>query len=168
MCAGQSSGRGSAWEGRKHERHRAPRARDIRPGVVSGLDVLQVLEQARMGGLPTEHLPGVGAGRGLVGREDRSERTEGLLGDLLDPRDLLDPSAGATLSSGAGWNRCFPTKAIRGWLYSSDDQHCEIVARYFWAAEGWEPPHAERRTPPSHPGDPLLAVWARRSPRRPA
>ena len=65
-------------------------------------------------------------------------------------------------------NRCFPTKAIRGWLYSGDDQHCEIVARYFRSAGGWEAPRTERRTPPSDPGDPLLAVWARRSPRRPA
>ncbi len=24
-------------------------------------------------------------------------------------------------------NRCFPTKAIRGWLYADDEQHCEIV-----------------------------------------
>jgi SAM-dependent methyltransferase len=65
-------------------------------------------------------------------------------------------------------NRCFPTKAIRGWLYSGDDQHCEIVARYFRSAGGWETPRTERRTPPSDPGDPLLAVWARRSPRHPA
>ena len=28
-------------------------------------------------------------------------------------------------------NRCFPTKAIRGWLASTDEQHCEIVARVF-------------------------------------
>jgi SAM-dependent methyltransferase len=65
-------------------------------------------------------------------------------------------------------NRCFPTKAIRGWLYSGDDQHCEIVTRYFRAAEGWDTPHAERRTQRLDPGDPLLAVWARRSPPRPA
>ena len=28
-------------------------------------------------------------------------------------------------------NRLFPTKAIRGWLESTDEQHCEIVADYF-------------------------------------
>ncbi|MGZ6995151.1 MAG: class I SAM-dependent methyltransferase, partial [Acidimicrobiia bacterium] len=27
-------------------------------------------------------------------------------------------------------NRCFPTKAIRGWLHSTDEQHCEIVTEY--------------------------------------
>jgi SAM-dependent methyltransferase len=65
-------------------------------------------------------------------------------------------------------NRCFPTKAIRGWLYSGDEEHCEIVSRYFRAAEGWDASHAERRTPPFHSGDPLLAVWARRSQPPPA
>jgi SAM-dependent methyltransferase len=60
-------------------------------------------------------------------------------------------------------NRCFPTKAIRGWLYSSDDQHCAIVSRYFQLARGWGDPHVARRTSLSHPGDPLLAVWAYRT-----
>jgi SAM-dependent methyltransferase len=61
-------------------------------------------------------------------------------------------------------NRCFPTKAVRGWLYADDTEHCEIVKRYFRLAGGWNDPQSERRTPPSHRGDPLLAVWARRSP----
>ena len=65
-------------------------------------------------------------------------------------------------------NRCFPTKAIRGWLASSDDEHCGIVAEYFRRAGGWLEPTAERRTPPTHPGDPLYAVWARRAPRDPS
>jgi SAM-dependent methyltransferase len=60
-------------------------------------------------------------------------------------------------------NRCFPTKAIRGWLYAGDEEHCAIVSRYFRLAHGWADPRVERRTPPSHPGDPLLAVWAYRS-----
>jgi SAM-dependent methyltransferase len=59
-------------------------------------------------------------------------------------------------------NRCFPTKAIRGWLTSTDEQHCGIVQAYFRLAGGWDDPVAERRTPARHPGDPLLAVWARR------
>jgi SAM-dependent methyltransferase len=58
-------------------------------------------------------------------------------------------------------NRCFPTKAIRGWLYSSDEAHCEIVSRYFVLSGRWEVPAAERRsTPPG--GDPLFAVWSSR------
>jgi len=60
-------------------------------------------------------------------------------------------------------NRCFPSKAIRGWLYSTDEQHMEIVKAYFGLADGWGPPQAERRTPPDHRGDPLLAVWAYRN-----
>lgn len=60
-------------------------------------------------------------------------------------------------------NRCFPTKAIRGWLYSNDEQHCEIVKDYFRLAGRWSEPQSERRTPRFHPGDPLLAVWAYRS-----
>ena len=59
-------------------------------------------------------------------------------------------------------NRCFPTKAIRGWLYSSDAEHGEIVAEYFRQAGGWDEPVVERRTPPDHRGDPLWAVWAHR------
>jgi hypothetical protein len=60
-------------------------------------------------------------------------------------------------------NRCFPTKAIRGWLVTDDEQHCDIVAEYFRLAGGWDEPVAQRRTPPDHPGDPLYAVWSRRS-----
>ena len=58
-------------------------------------------------------------------------------------------------------NRCFPTKAIRGWLATNDEEHCEIVAAYFRLAGGWTEPTVERRTPPLHRGDPLYAVWAR-------
>ena len=59
-------------------------------------------------------------------------------------------------------NRCFPTKAIRGWLYASDAEHGEIVAEYFRQAGGWDEPVIARRTPPGHRGDPLWAVWAHR------
>jgi SAM-dependent methyltransferase len=59
-------------------------------------------------------------------------------------------------------NRCFPTKAIRGWLATSDDEHCDIVAGYFRRAGWWGPATVQRRTPPGHRGDPLFAVWAAR------
>ena len=59
-------------------------------------------------------------------------------------------------------NRCFPTKAIRGWLATDDAGHCEIVARYFRLAGGWDEPIVSQRTPPGRFGDPLYAVWARR------
>lgn len=60
-------------------------------------------------------------------------------------------------------NRLFPTKAIRGWLYADDGERCAIVTRYFELAGAWEPAHAERRTPPLDTGDPLMAVWSRRT-----
>jgi ubiquinone/menaquinone biosynthesis C-methylase UbiE len=59
-------------------------------------------------------------------------------------------------------NRCFPTKAIRGWLYTSDEEHGRIVAEYFRRSGGWHEPTVERRTTPDHRGDPLWAVWSRR------
>jgi SAM-dependent methyltransferase len=60
-------------------------------------------------------------------------------------------------------NRCFPTKAIRGWLGTDDDTHVTIVAEYFRRANGWDEPVAQQRTSANHWGDPLYAVWARRS-----
>jgi SAM-dependent methyltransferase len=61
-------------------------------------------------------------------------------------------------------NRCFPTKAIRGWLATDDDAHLGLVADYFRQSGPWGPVTAERRTPADHHGDPLFAVWARRLP----
>jgi SAM-dependent methyltransferase len=56
-------------------------------------------------------------------------------------------------------NRCFPTKAIRGWLANDDVSRCRIVALYFELSEGFGAVHQELRTPPGY-GDPLYAVWA--------
>ena len=60
-------------------------------------------------------------------------------------------------------NRCFPTRAIRGWLAATDEQRCEIVAGYFRLADGWDEPVISRRTEPSRRADPLFAVWAHRA-----
>lgn len=65
-------------------------------------------------------------------------------------------------------NRCFPTKAIRGWLAMSDGDHCALVAEYFRRAGAWDEPVVQRRTAPDHRGDPLYGVWATRSVRCPA
>jgi SAM-dependent methyltransferase len=59
-------------------------------------------------------------------------------------------------------NRCFPTKAIRGWLATDDDTHLAIVAEYFRRAGGWHEAHAEVRRAGAPGRDPLYAVWARR------
>lgn len=59
-------------------------------------------------------------------------------------------------------NRCFPTKAIRGWLLTDDEGHCAIVDTYFDLTDGFEPAEVELRNPAGR-GDPLYAVVARRS-----
>jgi SAM-dependent methyltransferase len=60
-------------------------------------------------------------------------------------------------------NRCFPTKAIRGWLATDERGRTAIVAEYFRRAGGYGEVHVERRTPVPHWGDPLDAVWAPRA-----
>jgi SAM-dependent methyltransferase len=57
-------------------------------------------------------------------------------------------------------NRCFATKAVRGWLASDDAGHCRIVGEYFRQSGGWSEPQVALCTPPGTPGDPLYAVWA--------
>ena len=55
-------------------------------------------------------------------------------------------------------NRCFPTKAVRGWLASDDETRVAIVGEYFRASGAFEAPEARDC---EAPGDPLYAVWAR-------
>jgi SAM-dependent methyltransferase len=57
-------------------------------------------------------------------------------------------------------NRCFPTKAIDGWLKTSDAGRVVIVRSYFDRAGGFGETNAELRTRIDAPGDPLWAVWA--------
>ena len=65
-------------------------------------------------------------------------------------------------------NRCFPTKAVHGWLATDDDGRCALVAEYVRRAGGFGEPDVLLRTPPgperggTYRGDPLLAVVARR------
>ena len=59
-------------------------------------------------------------------------------------------------------NRCFPTKAIRGWLSTDDRGHCAIVATYFELADEFDEPTVQHRNPGAV-GDPLFAVWAHRA-----
>jgi hypothetical protein len=60
-------------------------------------------------------------------------------------------------------NRCFPTKAIAGWLANDDAGRVAIVAEYFRRSGGWRELTAQQRPTPVG-GDPLYAVWARRGP----
>lgn len=58
-------------------------------------------------------------------------------------------------------NRCFPTKAIRGWLSTDDRGRCAIVATYFDLTDGFGEPSVQHRNPGTRT-DPLYAVWAER------
>lgn len=57
-------------------------------------------------------------------------------------------------------NRCFPTKAIDGWLKTSDAGRVVIVRSYFDRAGGFGDTTAQLRTRIDADGDPLWAVWA--------
>lgn len=61
-------------------------------------------------------------------------------------------------------NRCFPTKAIRGWLLTDDEGRCAIVDTYFDVTDGFDPAVVQLRNPGAG-GDPLYVVIARRSAR---
>ncbi|WP_285590315.1 class I SAM-dependent methyltransferase [Actinomycetospora sp. NBRC 106378] len=56
-------------------------------------------------------------------------------------------------------NRCFPTKAVRGWLSTDDAGHVRIVRDYFAASGAFAEPVDQQR--PSA-GDPVFAVCATR------
>ncbi|MCY7412759.1 MAG: class I SAM-dependent methyltransferase [Salinibacterium sp.] len=60
-------------------------------------------------------------------------------------------------------NRCFPTKAIRGWLETDDEGRCAIVLDYLDRAGAFDEAHLSLRTPAArgYRGDPLYAVTAR-------
>jgi SAM-dependent methyltransferase len=57
-------------------------------------------------------------------------------------------------------NRCFPTKAIRGWLATDGEGHRQIVAAYFIQAGGFGPVAVEERIPAGRGTDPLTVMWA--------
>jgi SAM-dependent methyltransferase len=75
---------------------------------------------------------------------------------LAEVARILRPEAPVVITFS---NRCFPTKAIRGWLATGDDGHCAIVAEYLRRAGGFTAPEVSLRTTA---GDPLYAVVARR------
>jgi len=58
-------------------------------------------------------------------------------------------------------NRCFPTKAVRGWLMADEAERPLIVQRYFAASRVFAPAAVALR--PEATGDPLWAVWASRT-----
>jgi SAM-dependent methyltransferase len=80
---------------------------------------------------------------------------------LAEAARVLRPGAPAVITFS---NRCFPTKAIHGWLSTDDAGRGAIVAHYLGAAGGFTEPEVSLRTPPrtsGYRGDPLYAVVAR-------
>jgi SAM-dependent methyltransferase len=58
-------------------------------------------------------------------------------------------------------NRCFPTKAVHGWLATTDEQHGALVAELVRRTGLFTEPEVSLRTRPGR-GDPLYAVVALR------
>ena len=90
---------------------------------------------------------------------------EGGVEVLAEAARVLRPGGPVALTFS---NRCFPTKAVRGWLATDDDGRCAIVAEYLRRAGGFTEPEVSLRTPAGrerggrYRGDPLHAVVARR------
>ncbi len=57
-------------------------------------------------------------------------------------------------------NRCFPSKAVQGWLQLDDEARVAVVAEYFRLTNAYDEVFTALCTPPNTPGDPLYAVWA--------
>lgn len=86
---------------------------------------------------------------------------------LIAPLEVFDDVA-RVLQPGGRFvctfsNRCFPTKAIRGWLATGDDGHCELVRSYFSAVDGFSAATVETIRVGAPGRDPLYGVHARKA-----
>ncbi len=86
---------------------------------------------------------------------------------LVDPVAVLSEVARVLRPGGVSVctfsNRCFPTKAVRGWLLVPEEQRPALVAAYHREAGGFEEPVVEQRVRGGRGADPLWAVTARRA-----
>ena len=82
---------------------------------------------------------------------------------LVRPIDVLRDAARVVRAFGlvvcTFSDRCFPTKAVRGWLGLTDAQRCDLVAAYFQLAGGYSEVKIATCVAPGGGGDPLYAVW---------
>lgn len=76
---------------------------------------------------------------------------------LREVRRVLRPGGVVVLTFS---NRCFPTKAVRGWLSTDDDGRVAIVRAYLEQA-GFDGVTTALRSDPRGGGDPLYGAWAR-------
>jgi SAM-dependent methyltransferase len=76
---------------------------------------------------------------------------------LRDVARVLRPGGVVVLTFS---NRCFPTKAVRGWLAADEAGRVAIVRAYLERA-GFADVTTALRTDPRSGGDPLYAAWAR-------
>jgi SAM-dependent methyltransferase len=85
---------------------------------------------------------------------------------LVRPVEVLTEVARVLRPGGVSvctWsNRCFPTKAVHGWLATDEDDRPALVAEYHRQAGGFAEPVAEQRLD-GRRSDPLWAVWASRT-----
>ena len=79
---------------------------------------------------------------------------------LADVGRVLRPGGALAITYS---NRCFPTKAVRGWLATDDAQHGLVVAELVRRTGLFDEPRVALRTPPGR-GDPLYAVTTTRLP----
>ena len=86
---------------------------------------------------------------------------------LVDPVAVLAEVARVLRPGGVSVctfsDRCFPTKAVRGWLAVPEQQRPALVAAYHRQAGGFEEPVVEQRVRGGRTADPLWAVTARRA-----
>ncbi len=58
-------------------------------------------------------------------------------------------------------NRCFPTKAIKAWVHSGDQDHIGLVHTYFQFSAEWDSPAVRIKHGTIDPStDPLCIMWA--------
>ena len=79
---------------------------------------------------------------------------------LSDVRRVLRPGGRCICTFS---NRCFPTKAIRGWLMLDESQRIGLVSLYFGLAGGFDRAVTDVRLD-GRTGDPLFGVWAQVTP----
>ncbi len=82
---------------------------------------------------------------------------------LVRPIDVLAEAARVTKPGGVVVctfsNRCFPTKAVRGWLSIDEQTRVGLIEQFYGVTHSYADVQSKLCTPPNSYGDPLYAVW---------